>query len=143
MAAAKGNKYAKGNQSATKLKTPQLKKQAYEQYCSWIALGHSKESWTFKHSVLSLTSKTMEKYIRESESDFPPIHKELAEAESLHIWEERGLSMMLGKIEKCQPAIFQMFMRNKFGWDKENYGQKDTNEPSIKILAKKWRATDE
>ena len=139
MAAAKGNKYAKGNQSAKKLKTPALKKQAYEQYCAWIALGNSKESWTFKHKEMSLTSKTMEKYIRESESDFPSIHKEMAQAASLKIWEDRGLTMMLGRLEKCQPAIFQMFMRNKFGWDKENYGNKDTTEPLIRRIAKKWR----
>lgn len=133
----------KGNRSATKLKTPELKKDAYEQYCAWISTGNSKESWTFKHPKLSLTSKTMEKYIRENEVDFPPIHKEQAEAESLRIWEARGLSMMLGQIEKCQPAIFQMFMRNKFGWDKENYGTKDTNEPLIKRIAKKWRGTND
>ncbi len=134
---------AKGNQSAKKLKTPELKKDAYTQYCCWIATGNSKESWTFKHPKMSLTSKTMEKYIRESEVDFPPIHKEIAEAESLKIWEDRGLSMMLGQLEKCQPAIFQMFMRNKFGWDKENYGAKDTNEPLIRRIAKKWRGNDD
>ncbi len=133
----------KGNQSAKKLKTPELKKDAYQQYCTWIALGNSKESWTFKHKDMSLTSKTMEKYIRQSEIDFPPIHKLMAEAESLKIWEERGLSMMLGKLEKCQPAIFQMFMRNKFGWDKENYGAKETNEPLIKRIAKKWRGQND
>ena len=133
----------KGNQSAKKLKTPELKKDAYQQYCTCIALGNSKESWTFKHKDMSLTSKTMEKYIRQSEIDFPPIHKLMAEAESLKIWEERGLSMMLGKLEKCQPAIFQMFMRNKFGWDKENYGAKETNEPLIKRIAKKWRGQND
>ena len=143
MAAPKGNQNAKGNQSAKKLKTPELKKDAYEQYCAWIATGNSKESWKFKHPEMSLTSKTMEKYIRESDCDFPPIHKEMAEAESLRIWEERGLAMMLGQIEKCQPAIFQMFMRNKFGWDKENYGTKDTNEPLIRIIAKKLRGTSD
>ncbi len=133
----------KGNNNAKKLKTLELKLEAYNQYCGWIALGNSKEAWTFKHPDLSLTSKTMEKYIRESEVDFPPIHKQMAEAESLKIWEERGLSMMLGQLEKCQPAIFQMFMRNKFGWDKESYGNKDTVEPLISRMARKWRGMSE
>lgn len=143
MAAPKGNQYAKGNQSAKKLKTPELKKEAYEQYCAWIATGNSKESWRFKHPEMSLTSQTMEKYIRENESVLLPIHKEMAVAESLKIWEDRGLAMMLGQIEKCQPAIFQMFMRNKFGWDKENYGNKETNEPLIRIIAKKLRGQND
>lgn len=133
----------KGNKSATKLKTPDLKRDAYAQYCAWIATGKSKESWRFKHPDMSLTHKTMEKYISQSDVDFPPIHKLMAESESLEVWETRGLSMMLGQIEKCQPAIFQMFMRNKFGWDKENYGTKDTYEPLIKRIAKKWRGATE
>jgi len=129
----------KGNQSAKKLKTAELKKDAYKQYCEWIATGKSKESWTFQHYKMSLTSKTMEKYIRENEIDFPPIHKEEAEAQSLKVWEERGLAMMLGQIEKCQPAIFQMFMRNKFGWDKNDVLPQSTQQPMLQELLKHWK----
>jgi glucan-binding YG repeat protein len=110
----------KGNGNATKLKTPDLKKQAYESYCAHIASGESKEAWVFEHPTITLTSKTMEKYIRNDQIEFPPIHKEVAEAKSFQHWCNLGKQMMLGQIEKCQPAIFQMFMRNKFGWDKDD-----------------------
>lgn len=127
------------NQFAKKLITPELKKEAYSQYCAWIAQGHSKESWTFSHPDMSLTHRTMEKYIRESDRDFPPIQKQKAEAESLKVWENRGLTMMLGQVEKCQPAIFQMFMRNKFGWDKANEPTPSTAEPLLRELIDHWK----
>lgn len=109
-----------GNQKAKKLTTKELREEAYRQYCEYIATGGTKEAWVFDHPTLSLTSKTMEKYIRESPSEFPPHHKERAEAKSYEQWITWGKQMMLGEIPKCQPVIFQMFMRNKFGWDKES-----------------------
>lgn len=125
-----------GNQAAKKLTTPELKAEAYKQYCEWIAAGNSKEAWTFKHPELSLTYKTMEKYIRENPSEFPSIQKEQAESQSLEHWLGLGKSMMLGEVKGCQPAIYQMFMRNKFGWDKDT--QAKTNvEPEARTLIKK------
>lgn len=111
----------KGNSHATKLKTPELKQEAYKQYCDYIAKGGTKEAWVFDHPTITLTSKTMEKYIAENPLDFPAIHKERAEAKSYEHWLELGERMMMGRVEKCQPAIYQMFMRNKFKWDKENF----------------------
>ena len=67
------------------------------------------------------------------------IHKEIAEAKSLAHWEELGVRMMLGEVKGCQPAIFQMLMLNKFGWDRENNDQRETTEPLIKAIAKMWR----
>jgi len=110
----------KGNKNGIKLKTPELRKEAYRQYCEFIATGHSKEEWCFEHPEITLTHKTMEKYIHNDPIEFPPIHKEIAESKSYQHWCELGKKMMLGQIEKSQPAIFQMFMRNKFGWDKED-----------------------
>jgi hypothetical protein len=111
---------SKGNKNALKLTCDELKVEAYKQYCEWIASGESKETFTFRHPSLSLSYKTMEKYIREDPIVFPPIQKEMAEAESRRVWEKDGKSMMLGGIKGCQPVIYQMFMRNKFGWDKES-----------------------
>ena len=112
-----------GNDHAKKLKTTEDKLKVYKSYCDWIAEGNSKEAWTFKWKnkegkLLTLTSETMEVYIKE-DSEFDTIHKKEAEAKSYKVWLQRGLDMMLGNIEKCQPAIYQMFMRNKFGWDKK------------------------
>jgi hypothetical protein len=126
-----------GNKNALKLKTPELKKEAYRQYCSWIASGKSKDGWKFHNSEISLTSKTMEKYIRENPDDFPSIHKEMAEADSFAFWEEIGIKMMLGQVEKPSPAVYQMFMRNKFGWDKETHTS-STSETDVRRLLARW-----
>ena len=112
-----------GNQNAKKLISHELRKEAYRQYCEWIAGGNSKEAWVFKHPEITLTHKTMEKYIKEDPIEFPPIHKEVAESLSYEHWLHLGKDMMLGRIEKCQPAIYQMFMRNKFGWDKDDMNE--------------------
>jgi hypothetical protein len=113
----------KGNKNGVKLKDPDVRQEAYRQYCQHIASGESKESWVFRHPHFTCTHQTMEKYIHESPIEFPPIHKQIAESLSFLHWTGLGKQMMLGKIEKCQPAIFQMFMRNKFGWDKEDMNQ--------------------
>lgn len=108
------------NQNAIKLKTPEIKKEAYRQYCEYIATGGTKEAWHFEHPHITLTYQTMEKYIAQDPIEFPPIHKTVAESKSYEHWLALGKQMMLGQIEKCQPAIYQMFMRNKFGWDKDD-----------------------
>jgi hypothetical protein len=109
----------KGNKNSVKLKDPEVRQEAFRQYCAYIASGNSKEAFVFDHPTLTCTWKTLEKYIAADPVEFPPIHKERAEAKSFEHWCTLGKQMMLGQIEKCQPAIFQMFMRNKFGWDKE------------------------
>lgn len=119
MAARKGGAQP-GNQHAVKLKEPDTKAEAYRQYCEWIGKGNCKEAWVFEHPEMTLTHKTMEKYIKENPHDFPAIKKERAESKSYEHWIGLGKDMMTGQIPKCQPAIYQMFMRNKFGWDKES-----------------------
>ena len=111
------------NQNAVKLKTPEIKKEAYRQYCEYISKGGTKEAWTFEHPDITLTWKTMEKYIAEDPIEFPPIHKNIAESKSYEEWLKLGKQMMLGQVEKCQPAIYQMFMRNKFSWDKPDLNE--------------------
>lgn len=113
----------KGNKNGVKLKDPDVRQEAYRQYCQHIASGESKEAFVFQHPNLTCTHKTMEKYIHENPIEFPPIHKEVAESLSFLHWTGLGKQMMLGQIEKCQPAIFQMFMRNKFSWDKEDVSE--------------------
>lgn len=115
----KGAGAPKGNKNGVKLKEPEVRKEAYRQYCEYISNGGTKEAWTFEHPKLTCTHKTMEKYIRDNPIEFPPLHKEMAESKSYEHWLGLGKRMMLGQIEKCQPAIFQMFMRNKFDWDKD------------------------
>ena len=118
MVAAKGNDYAK------KLKTKEDKDKVYKSYCAWIALGNSKEAWHYDDGRITLTWETVETYIKNDE-DFLPIHKKIAETKSLDIWEKKGIEMMEGRVEKSQPAIYQMFMRNKFGWDKQTESKEE------------------
>lgn len=123
MAGKKGRSGAKpGNQQGVKLKDPHVRQRAYTAYCEWIALGRSKEAWKFQSDDLSCTWKTMEKYIAADHFEFPPIKKEMAEADSFNVWEQRGMNMLNGVI-KAETALYQMFMRNKFGWDKENVSE--------------------
>ena len=108
------------NNNGTKLKDSGVRQEAYKQYCEYLSSGRSKEGWVFEHPEFTCTHKTMEKYIIENPLEFPPLHKQIAESKSYKAWELRGTDMLDGKQEKCQPAIYQMFMRNKFGWDKES-----------------------
>lgn len=126
-----------GNQNAKKLTTLELCEEAYRQYCAHIAKGWSKEAWYFDHPEITLTSKTMEKYISENPVVFPIIHKEMAEAQSLAHWERLGYEMMTKKGVKSEPALYQMFMRNKFKWDKESK-HTFSFEPEARTLLKKW-----
>lgn len=128
-----------GNSNGTKLKEAAVRKEAYRQYCEWIASGKSYKSFVFDHPEFTVTYKTMERYIKESPSEFPPSQREMAEARSLEHWLTLGKSMMLGEVRGCQPAIFQMFMRNKFGWDKEDHSQ-NTHEADVRILLRKMES---
>lgn len=114
-----------GNQNAVKLKTIELKKEAYRQYCDYIASGLAKEGWCFEHPELTLTWETMEKYIKEDSVVFETHKKRVAETKSFALWEKKGIRGMDGEA-KCETALYQMFMRNKFGWDKKESQEKDT-----------------
>lgn len=127
MAPPKKNKYA------VKLTTDDLKKQAYKQYCEYLASGKSKEGWYFEHPTLSCTYKTIEKYMKEEPDVFPPLQKELAIAKAFEYWEDKGKSMMEGK-SKSETALYQMFMRNKFGWDKKEE-KEDVDTTKLQALA--------
>jgi hypothetical protein len=92
----------KGNNYGTKLKHPDVRQEAYRQYCDYLAQGNSKEGWKFQHPEFSCTFKTMEKYIRENPLEFPIIKKDLAEADSFRVWEQRGISMPLSIFGKAR-----------------------------------------
>lgn len=135
-------KAMKGNKNGVKLKAADIRQEAFKQYCAHIASGRPKQAWCFEHPEYCCTWKTLEKYIRDNPSEFPAIHKEMAHVKGYSAWIDKGQNMMEGRVEKCQPAIYQMMMRNIFDWDKENSGQKDTHEPLIKRMAQMWRKDD-
>ena len=119
----------KGNQNAAKLKTPEIKTLAYQQYCDHIAQGIPKEAWCFEHPDLTITWETMENYMEREPLVFPPIQKKIAEAKSYRSWFKVVADSATGDNEKANTASLQMIMRNKFRWDKQetssNYAQTD------------------
>lgn len=139
MVAAKGNKYSKGKKNGQKLKTPELKKLAYDSYCKHIAEGRVKKSWYFEHPDLTLTWQTMETYIAKDPSSFNPLKKEVAFSKGYQRWENVVNESAEGQNKNANTATLQMLMRNKYGWDKEKDAHKDTNQPLVKTLAKLWR----
>jgi hypothetical protein len=114
-----------GNDNKLKLKKEVQQQIAYEAYCNWIASGKGRQGFVFEcedeetNKIVTITWQTIENYIASKRFDLDPIHKEKAENFSYQVWENVGVEMMQGKVDKCQPAIYQMMMRNKFGWDKE------------------------
>jgi hypothetical protein len=115
----------KGNKNALKLKTPDLKAEAYKQYCAHLAKGKSKKSWYFEHPDLELTAETMDKYIAENPIDFRPITKQIAEIKGFAHWEEIVEQSARGENE-ANTASLQMLMRNKYKWDKETIDRATT-----------------
>jgi len=63
-------------------------------------------------------------YIANEPEAFPAIKKEIAHSKGQEVWEEKGENMLASE-RKTQPAIYQMFMRNKFGWDKESTADRE------------------
>lgn len=129
--------FAKGNQAAKKIKSNDLLLEAYRQYCEYIAAGKSKRGWRFEHPDLTITYRTMETYMQENPSVLDPIHIQVAETKGYDHWESLGKDMMTGKVKGAQPAIYQMFMRNKYDWDKENKVQ-TTHETEVRRIIKHW-----
>lgn len=131
------NKYGapKGNKNGLKLKMPEVRQMAYEQYCAHLAKGKSQESFYFEHPEFTVTYKTMNRYIKENPIEFPAIKKEVAEIKSFAHWEDIIEQMVHGN-KKAETALVQMMMRNKFGWDKESQVT-HTFEPEARTLLKK------
>jgi hypothetical protein len=118
-----------GNKSGIKLKDPEIRQLAYQQFCDHIAHGLSKKSWYFIHPSLSCTYETIEKYIKD-EVEFDPIHKKIAEAKGFGYWEGVVHSSATGQNKDANTASLQMVMRNKFDWDKVEKEDKVSDETS-------------
>ena len=131
-----------GNNHNATLKTFELKQMAYKQYCKHIADGLVKKSWYFDHPELKLTWNSMERYIAE-DSDLDPQEKEIAFSKGYQKWEKVVGDSAAGDNKNANTATLQMLMRNKYGWDKDSYGQKDSNEPLLKKMARRWREKDD
>lgn len=115
----------KGNKNGVKLKDPDLRQEAYRQYCEHLAEGYSQESFCFDHPQLTVTYKTMNRYIEENPLEFPPIQKEKAKLKGYKMWEGVAMDSAKGLNKDANTASLQMIMRNKYGWDKEDKEAKE------------------
>lgn len=107
-----------GNKKALKLKDPDVRQEAFRQYCAHIESGLSKENFVFEHPQLDCCYKTMESYIKENPMEFPAIKKEIAWAKGFQKLEQVCIDSATGANKDACTASLQMIMRNKYKWDK-------------------------
>lgn len=136
------NKFPLGNKEGLKLKDADIRQEAYRQYCEHVASGFSQESFHFDHPELSVTYKTMNKYIQENPTEFPPIHMERAKSQSRRLWEGVVHDSAKGKNKDANTASLQMLMRNKFGWDRDTHVTHSI-EPEARKIFEEWRKEKE
>lgn len=108
-----------GNTNGLKLKDPDVRQEAYMQYCKWLAKGKASRSFTFQKGDLKCTGKTIESYIKDNPVEFPPIHKEFSYSEGYAYWEQVVEDSAKGLNKDANTASLQMLMRNKYDWDKK------------------------
>lgn len=129
----------KGNKHGIKLKDPNIRQEAFLQYCEWIADGKPRKAWCFEHPKYSCTWETMEKYVEQNPDEFAPIKKKIAHCKGYAKWFDKGERMAEGQKKDGNPAIYQMIMRNMYDWDKQSSDKDESQEPMVKKLANLWR----
>jgi predicted glycoside hydrolase/deacetylase ChbG (UPF0249 family) len=105
------------NKYALKLKTPELRQEAYRQYCDHIAAGYEKKSWYFDHPTITCTWNTIEKTLRDYAEEFDLELKEVAEAKGLRVWENVLYASARGENKSANPLSIKMIFANKWGWN--------------------------
>jgi hypothetical protein len=122
-----------GNKFGLAIKDPQTRQEAYKEYCEHLAKGKSKRSWRCHIPGVHCTWETMEKYIRNAE-EFDPIHKQIAEIDGYCLWEDIVSDSARGTNKDANTASLQMVMRNKFGWDKKEEGEKEYDQHTSQMF---------
>jgi|ERR1700722_2798299 len=130
----------KGNKRGLKLKDPDVRQEAYRQYCDHIAEGWPKEAFFFDHPEHSVSWETMDRYISENPTEFLPILMQKAQAARYKHWLGEGRTLMKGEYKGGSPVVWQTCMRNLFKnvmWDREQIAQ--DNRTHVELLAKSIR----
>lgn len=111
----------KGSKNCEKLSTPELRREAYEDFCAHVAKGKNKSSWYFKHEYAGVGYRRLQAYLKEYAHEFDPEELEVALAKGYQKWETIVEEAAQGNNKDANPACLQMVMRNKFGWDKPDH----------------------
>lgn len=131
-------RFLPGSNTGLKIKDDELKVEAYKSYCEHIAQGYPREAWHFEHPKYPICSDTMDTYIKDFPSLFPPILMRVAKAKSYKKWFCRGENLSDGKVKgNPSPQTWSVIMRNMFGWDRENHSRSDM-ETDVRRLLRKW-----
>lgn len=125
----------KGNQSGVKIKDPDLRQKAYDEYCKWLSLGKTHKSFTFVEGELWCTSETMKSYIKNFPAEFDSRKEQVAYRKGYAYWESVVEDSAKGINKDASTATLNMLMRNKFKWDKED---KDEEDPQAATAVKRF-----
>lgn len=126
-----------GNKYNLKLKEPEIRQLAYQQYCKHIEDGWPKQAWCFDHPTVQITWETMDKYIKESPHEFDPYLKKRAESQRFKHWMEHGNCLMRGKYLHGSPETWKTIMRNMFKdikWDRQELEEAPAPTEPMKII---------
>ena len=127
----------KGNQNGTKLKSPDVRQEAYKQYCAHIASGYPKEAFCFEHPELDVTWETLDKYIEDNPSEFPPSLMKKARAKRYSTLFGEGMKLMKGGYPGGSPVVWQTIMRNIFKaekWDVKDLEESNVPSQTVKVM---------
>jgi len=113
----KRSEVLRGNKRGLKIKDPDVRQEAYKEFCKWLAQGKSINSFTFEKGELKCVGKTVLSYMEQYPTEFPPINKEFAFCKGYAVWEDIAEKSATGENQKANTASLQMVMRNKFKWD--------------------------
>lgn len=108
-----------GNQYRLALDCPEVRQDAYNDFCDHLAKGKAIKSWYYDKNGYKCVWATMLSYIDKNPNEFDPIQKLVAEAQGYQLWEGITEGSAKGDNTKANTASLQMVMRNKFGWDKK------------------------
>lgn len=109
----------KGNDFGLKLKSAEIRQEAFKKYCEWLSLGKASRSFTFEKDDCKCVGRTMESYIKDNAEEFPSIHTEFAKCQGYAKWEQIAEDSASGLNKEANTASLQMIMRNKYEWDKK------------------------
>lgn len=106
------------NTDAVKLDSDELIKDAFDNYCSHISKGKVAASWYYKKDGKAICCySTIERYIKKRPDVCSPTQYNCAVAHGMGDWEIVVDGAARGENKKCNPAVLQIVMRNKYGWD--------------------------
>lgn len=139
-----GNKCAPGgpigNKFALNLKTPEKRRQVFEHFCQWIAQGNPKNGWFYEDDEVTLSWKSLDNYLRNYPEEFTQEEVEISRSKGLMKWVKEGRQILFQEV-KGDVAMYQMFMRNLYKWDRPDKSEEDEsdNQSFLKKMASAWR----